>query len=50
MGYRFNLGIETEFFILKDTEDGALHRSAIATSWLRPCYDLTGLLDNYKIG
>ncbi|MEO1067979.1 MAG: type III glutamate--ammonia ligase, partial [Cyanobacteria bacterium J06638_6] len=22
MGYRFNLGIETEFFILKDTEDG----------------------------
>ena len=46
MGFGFNLGIETEFFILKETEDGfapVSERDTLA----KPCYDLTGLLDNY---
>lgn len=46
MGYKFNLGIETEFFILKEGENGAQpvsDRDILA----KPCYDLQGLLDNY---
>jgi glutamine synthetase len=46
MGYTFNLGIETEFFLLKDTPEGAVpisDRDVLA----KPCYDLQGLLDNY---
>lgn len=46
MGYKFNLGIETEFFILKETENGyapVSDRDTLA----KPCYDLPGLLANY---
>lgn len=46
MGFRFNLGIETEFFILKETENGVepvSERDTLA----KPCYDLQGLLDNF---
>lgn len=46
LGYTFNLGIETEFFILKDDEAGnpvpVSERDALA----KPCYDLRYLLDN----
>jgi glutamine synthetase len=48
MGYRFNLGIETEFFILKDTEDGfgpVSDRDTLA----KAAYAIPTLLDNYKI-
>ncbi|MCU0550196.1 MAG: type III glutamate--ammonia ligase [Leptolyngbya sp. Prado105] len=46
LGFQFNLGIETEFFILKDEAGQAMpisDRDALA----KPCYDLQGLLDNY---
>lgn len=46
LGYKFNLGIETEFFILKEGEDGAKPVSDRDTL-AKPCYDLQGLLDNY---
>ncbi|MBE9078428.1 type III glutamate--ammonia ligase [Romeria aff. gracilis LEGE 07310] len=46
MGYRFNLGIETEFFILKETEQGVLPVSDL-DNLAKPCYDLQGLLDNF---
>ncbi|WP_017299848.1 type III glutamate--ammonia ligase [Nodosilinea nodulosa] len=48
MGYRFNLGIETEFFILKDTEDGfgpVSDRDTLP----KAAYAVPTLLDNYKI-
>ncbi|MDA0266162.1 MAG: type III glutamate--ammonia ligase [Cyanobacteria bacterium] len=48
MGYRFNLGIETEFFILKDTATGfgpVSDRDHLP----KAAYALPTLLDNYKI-
>lgn len=47
MGFGFNLGIETEFFILKETEDGKFVPVSERDTLAKPCYDLTGLLDNY---
>lgn len=46
MGYTFNLGIETEFFILKE-EDGTPVPVSDRDTLAKPCYDLQGLLDNY---
>lgn len=47
MGFTFNLGIETEFFILKETEDGKAVPVSDRDILAKPCYDLQGLLDNY---
>ncbi|SRR5579883_560506 len=46
MGFTFNLGIETEFFILKD-ENGKAVPVSDRDTLAKPCYDLQGLLDNY---
>ncbi|MBW4473528.1 MAG: type III glutamate--ammonia ligase [Stenomitos rutilans HA7619-LM2] len=46
MGFIFNLGIETEFFILKD-ENGKAVPVSDRDTLAKPCYDLQGLLDNY---
>jgi glutamine synthetase len=46
MGFTVNLGIETEFFILKD-EDGKAVPVSDRDTLAKPCYDLQGLLDNY---
>lgn len=46
MGFRFNLGIETEFFLLKE-EDGKILPLSDRDTLDKPCYDLPGLLDNY---
>lgn len=45
MGYRFNLGIETEFFVLKKGEQGL---TPVSDTLAKPCYDLQGMLDNYS--
>lgn len=47
MGFTFNVGIETEFFILKDEHGKAVPVSDRDTL-AKPCYDLQGLLDNYS--
>lgn len=47
MGFTFNLGIETEFFILKETEDGKAVPVSERDTQNKPCYDLQALLDNY---
>jgi glutamine synthetase len=47
MGFTFNLGIETEFYILKETEDGKILPVSDRDTLAKPCYDLPGLLDNY---
>ena len=46
MGLGFNLGIETEFFLLKDSH-GQVVPVSDRDTLAKPCYDLTGLLDNY---
>ncbi|MGB8700079.1 MAG: type III glutamate--ammonia ligase, partial [Thermosynechococcaceae cyanobacterium] len=47
MGFTFNLGIETEFFLLKETEDGKILPLSDRDTLAKPCYDLQGLLDNF---
>jgi glutamine synthetase len=47
LGYRFNLGIETEFFVLKQDEDGRLAPTSAGDTLAKPCYDVRGFLDNY---
>lgn len=49
LGYTFNLGIETEFFILRRTEDGNLVPAASSDTLDKPCYDLRSLLRNFGI-
>jgi glutamine synthetase len=48
MGFRFNMGVETEFFILKETTDGTAIPVSDRDTLAKPCYDLQGLLDNYS--
>lgn len=47
MGFRFNLGIETEFFLFKENGDGSFGPVSDRDILAKPCYDLVGLLDNY---
>lgn len=47
MGFTFNLGIETEFFVLKEGADGRVSPISDRDTLAKPCYDLPGLLDNY---
>jgi glutamine synthetase len=47
MGFQFNLGIETEFFMLKETTDGKPIPISDRDVLDKPCYDIQGLLDNY---
>lgn len=49
MGYTFNSGIETEFFILKDTPEGGYAPVSDADTLAKPCYDAHGMFDNYPI-
>jgi glutamine synthetase len=46
MGLRFNLGVETEFFVLRRAADGRLVPASVNDTLDKPCYDLRGLLDN----
>ncbi len=49
MGYTFNLGIETEFFILRDTEDGQFAAVSDRDNLAKAAYDVPILLDNYQV-
>ena len=46
LGFTFNLGIETEFFVLKDTPDGPTEVSDRDTL-SKPCYAAPAALDNF---
>ncbi|MEZ5080602.1 MAG: type III glutamate--ammonia ligase [Thermoleophilia bacterium] len=46
LGYRFNLGVETEFYVLRDGEGGVAPAS-VRDTLDKPCYDIRGMLDNY---
>lgn len=46
MGYAFNLGMEAEFYVLKEAEDGRLVPVSDRDTLDKPCYDGYGVLDN----
>nr|MCU0530220.1 type III glutamate--ammonia ligase [Cyanobium sp. Prado107] len=46
MGLGFNLGVETEFFVLRRLADGDVAPASARDTLEKPCYDLRGLLDN----
>jgi glutamine synthetase len=48
MGFVFNLGIETEFFLLREDDD-QLVPGAESDSLDKPCYDLRSLLHNLDV-
>ena len=49
MGYTFNLGIETEFFLFRDSEDGGFAPLSARDNLGKPCYDPCALMDNLPI-
>ncbi|SFR64987.1 glutamine synthetase [Marinobacter daqiaonensis] len=49
MGYRFNLGIETEFFLFRDTGDGGFAPVSDRDTAGKPCYDPRAMMDNLAI-
>lgn len=48
MGFGFNLGIECEVYVLKQSEDGSLAVPNADDSLNKPCYDLRGFLQNFS--
>jgi glutamine synthetase len=46
MGFGMNLGMEAEFFVLKDTVDGGYAPLSSKPHLDKPCYDVSRLLDN----
>ncbi|HEV7422960.1 MAG TPA: type III glutamate--ammonia ligase [Mycobacterium sp.] len=49
LGYTFNLGIETEFFLLTDDRVGTPAPASLDDTLDKPCYDLRGMLHNYGV-
>jgi len=47
LGLAFKLGVETEFYILREDELGPGRPASARDDLARPCYDVRGLLDNY---
>lgn len=49
MGFTFNLGIETEFFLLRDGSEGSFDPVSDRDTLAKPCYDPRTLGDNLHI-
>ena len=49
LGFRFNLGVETEFCIFKDTPDGRFAPISERDRLDKPAYDVRTLLDHYPV-
>jgi glutamine synthetase len=47
MGLGFNLGIECEIYLLKKNPDGTLSVPHPDDKLVKPCYDVSGFLDNF---
>jgi glutamine synthetase len=47
LGFTFNLGIEAEFFVLKDAENGKPIPSGARDNLAKAAYDVVGILDSY---
>jgi glutamine synthetase len=49
MGFSFNLGIETEFFVLRETAEGKMVPFSNRDTLDKPCYDIPSMMDNIVI-
>jgi glutamine synthetase len=49
LGFTFNLGIETEFFLFRDSTDGGFEPVSGRDTLAKPCYDPRTLGDNLHI-
>ncbi|CAA0081285.1 Glutamate--methylamine ligase [Halioglobus japonicus] len=49
MGFSMNLGIETEFFILRKNADGKIVPVSDRDTLDKPCYDVPSMMDNMVI-
>ncbi|MEQ8662448.1 MAG: type III glutamate--ammonia ligase [Gammaproteobacteria bacterium] len=49
LGFRFNLGIETEFFILRDTPAGGAVPVGTRDTLAKPAYDVASTLDSFAV-
>jgi len=49
MGFRFNFGIEPEFFLLKEGEDGAPVPIGPRDNLAKPAYDVRSTLDSFDV-
>src|SRR5580765_4331282 len=47
-GYELKLGLELEYFLVRQAEDGALEIADPLDTLEKPCYDLRGLTRNYE--
>jgi glutamine synthetase len=46
-GYEFKMGLELEYFLLRQTENGGIEVADTLDTLEKPCYDLRGLTRNY---
>lgn len=46
LGYTFNLGMEAEFFVFRDTEDGGFRPMSDRKNLEKPAYDVVRMIDN----
>lgn len=49
LGFTFQTGVETEFFLLRRSEDGELLPLSDSDMLDKPCYDTRGLLRNFDL-
>jgi len=47
LGYTFKVGMELEFFLLRETEDGGIELADPLDRLEQPCYDMKGLTRQY---
>lgn len=48
-GYRFNLGVETEFFIFREDETAGFAPTSDRDTLSKPCYDTRSMMDNLPV-
>ena len=48
-GFRFNLGIETEFFLMRDEPGALLKAGSAKDSLAKPCYDMREMLNMWQV-
>ena len=47
LGYEFKLGIELEYFLVRQRDDGSIEIADAADTLEKPCYDMAGLTRRY---
>ncbi|MGH3034770.1 MAG: type III glutamate--ammonia ligase [Gaiellaceae bacterium] len=47
-GFEFKIGLELEYFLVEQREDGSIQQADPLDTLEKPCYDLVGLTRNYE--